>query len=162
MVAEVAGSSERFTFSHALFQHTLYEELSSTRRGRIHRRIGELLEADCGADPGERILRHDVDMRVFLRDRELEVRRLLHALGEVAKRALGRFGKRGVSTRKAAQDHPTDAELIHWRGHYPRFPYSTHDDWGSAPRVGRRRARRLYGGARINAWKVQLSRPPAI
>src|SRR5207248_4882983 len=29
--------------------------LSSTRRGRIHRRIGELLEADCGADPGERV-----------------------------------------------------------------------------------------------------------
>src|SRR5205814_5515342 len=49
IVAEVAESSERFTFSHALFQHTLYEELSATRRARIHRRVGELLEADCGA-----------------------------------------------------------------------------------------------------------------
>ena len=55
IVAEVDGRSERFTFTHALFQHTLYEELSASRRARIHRRIGELLEADCGDDPGDRI-----------------------------------------------------------------------------------------------------------
>ncbi|MGI8633758.1 MAG: ATP-binding protein [Solirubrobacterales bacterium] len=55
IVAEVDGRSERFTFTHALFQHTLYEELSASRRARIHRRIGELLEAECGDDPGDRI-----------------------------------------------------------------------------------------------------------
>jgi len=55
VVAEVDGRSERFTFTHALFQHTLYEELSASRRARTHRRVGELLEADCGDDPGDRI-----------------------------------------------------------------------------------------------------------
>jgi len=55
IVSEVDGGSERFTFTHALFQHTLYEELSASRRSRTHRRVGELLEADCGDDPGDRI-----------------------------------------------------------------------------------------------------------
>jgi len=55
VVAEVDGRSERFTFTHALFQHTLYEGLSASRRARTHRRIGELLEADCGDDLGDRI-----------------------------------------------------------------------------------------------------------
>ncbi|MDP9182763.1 MAG: AAA family ATPase, partial [Actinomycetota bacterium] len=55
VVTEVKGRSERFTFTHALFQHTLYDELSASRRARTHRRIGELLEAECGDDPGDRI-----------------------------------------------------------------------------------------------------------
>ena len=55
VVAEVDGCPDRFTFSHALFQHTLYEELSATRRARLHRHIGELLEGVCGTDPGDRI-----------------------------------------------------------------------------------------------------------
>ena len=55
VVAEVEGRSERFTFTHALFQHTLYDALSASRRSRTHRRIGELLEAEFGDDPGERI-----------------------------------------------------------------------------------------------------------
>jgi class 3 adenylate cyclase/tetratricopeptide (TPR) repeat protein len=55
VVAEVAGVPGRFTFLHALIQHTLYDELSGARRARTHRRIGEVLEASLGAHPGERI-----------------------------------------------------------------------------------------------------------
>ncbi len=55
IVAEVDGRVGRFTFTHALFQHTLYDELSASRRRRTHRRIGELLESDCGDEPGDRI-----------------------------------------------------------------------------------------------------------
>jgi class 3 adenylate cyclase/tetratricopeptide (TPR) repeat protein len=55
VVVEVQGRAERFTFTHALFQHTLYDELSASRRSRAHRRIGELLEADWGEDPGDHI-----------------------------------------------------------------------------------------------------------
>jgi class 3 adenylate cyclase/tetratricopeptide (TPR) repeat protein len=50
--AQVAG---RFSFAHALVNHTLYEELGATRRARLHRRIAEVLEDLCGPEPGERV-----------------------------------------------------------------------------------------------------------
>ncbi len=34
-----------FSFSHALVRQTLVEEISSTRRGRLHRQVGEAIEA---------------------------------------------------------------------------------------------------------------------
>ena len=39
-----AGAGE-YTFAHALVRQTLYEELGSARRMRLHRQIGEALEA---------------------------------------------------------------------------------------------------------------------
>jgi tetratricopeptide (TPR) repeat protein len=50
--SEVVG---RFSFAHALVNHTLYEDLGRTRRVRLHRRIAEALEELCGADPGDRV-----------------------------------------------------------------------------------------------------------
>lgn len=59
VAASVLGESSetpgRFTFAHALINHTLYEELGTTRRARLHRRIAEALEAICGDDPGPRL-----------------------------------------------------------------------------------------------------------
>jgi tetratricopeptide (TPR) repeat protein len=55
LVAEVPGARDRFTFTHALVQHTLYENLSVTRRGRLHRRVAEVLESEYGKHAGERI-----------------------------------------------------------------------------------------------------------
>jgi class 3 adenylate cyclase/tetratricopeptide (TPR) repeat protein len=45
----------RFTFAHALVNHTLYEDLGRTRRVRLHRRIAEALEELCAGDPGARV-----------------------------------------------------------------------------------------------------------
>jgi class 3 adenylate cyclase len=50
--SECAG---RFTFTHALVEHTLYEDLSRTRRARLHQQVAEALEEQCGDDPGERL-----------------------------------------------------------------------------------------------------------
>jgi class 3 adenylate cyclase len=54
LVAEVRGTPGRFRFTHALIQHTLYEDLGATRRARLHRAVGEALEARFGANPGAR------------------------------------------------------------------------------------------------------------
>jgi class 3 adenylate cyclase len=44
-----------FSFAHALINHTLYEEVGTTRRASLHQRVAEALEATCGADPGPRV-----------------------------------------------------------------------------------------------------------
>jgi hypothetical protein len=45
----------RFTFTHALVEHTLYEDLGATRRARLHQRVAEALEEQYGQEPGERL-----------------------------------------------------------------------------------------------------------
>ncbi len=44
VIAELPRSIDQYWFSHALIRETLYEELSTTRRVRLHRQIGEALE----------------------------------------------------------------------------------------------------------------------
>ena len=51
-VPEVAG---RYSFSHALVRHTLYQELGATRRARAHHQVAQALEELCGEHPEERI-----------------------------------------------------------------------------------------------------------
>ena len=41
----------RFTFAHAIIDHTLYEALSANRRARLHRRVAEVLEELGSQDP---------------------------------------------------------------------------------------------------------------
>ena len=50
--ADVAG---RFSFAHALINHTLYGKLGTTRCARLHRRIAETLEEPFGPAPGTRV-----------------------------------------------------------------------------------------------------------
>jgi class 3 adenylate cyclase/tetratricopeptide (TPR) repeat protein len=54
LVREVPDTG-RYTFAHALIQHTLYEELGHNRRARAHRQVGEALERLCGDRPGSRV-----------------------------------------------------------------------------------------------------------
>ncbi|MDP9180708.1 MAG: protein kinase [Chloroflexota bacterium] len=44
VITEVPGRIDWYSFAHALIRETLYEELSTTRRVRLHRQIGEALE----------------------------------------------------------------------------------------------------------------------
>ncbi|TET96703.1 MAG: hypothetical protein E3J29_05270, partial [Dehalococcoidia bacterium] len=45
VVTEMPRAVGRYSFTHALIRETLYEELGTTRRVRLHRQIGEVLEA---------------------------------------------------------------------------------------------------------------------
>ena len=54
VLSESASVAGRFSFAHALINHTLYEGMGTTRRARIHRRVGEALEELAGPDPGAR------------------------------------------------------------------------------------------------------------
>jgi tetratricopeptide (TPR) repeat protein len=51
LIGEVAGTPHRFTFMHALIRETLYGELTTTRRVRLHRRVGEAIEQLAGSKP---------------------------------------------------------------------------------------------------------------
>lgn len=54
LVREVADTG-RYSFAHALIQHTLYEGLGHNRRARSHRQVAEALEDLCGDRPGARV-----------------------------------------------------------------------------------------------------------
>jgi DNA-binding SARP family transcriptional activator/tetratricopeptide (TPR) repeat protein len=45
VAVETVPNAGRYAFSHALIRETLYEGMSAPRRARIHRRVGEALEA---------------------------------------------------------------------------------------------------------------------
>ena len=51
VIVEVPGAIGRYSFSHSLIRETLYDELTTTRRVRLHRRIAEVLETLYGAKP---------------------------------------------------------------------------------------------------------------
>ena len=51
VVSDMPGTPDRLRFAHVLIRDTLYEDLPATRRLRLHREIGEALEALYGSDP---------------------------------------------------------------------------------------------------------------
>ncbi|HEX6491870.1 MAG TPA: hypothetical protein VF112_00080, partial [Candidatus Dormibacteraeota bacterium] len=56
VVDEVPGAPGRWSFTHALLHDALYDELSLTRRVRMHQRVAEALEVLVAADPGPHLV----------------------------------------------------------------------------------------------------------
>jgi DNA-binding SARP family transcriptional activator len=52
LVEEAPGTSGTYQFTHALIQATLLDDLSGTRRARLHARIAEMLEESYGEQAG--------------------------------------------------------------------------------------------------------------
>jgi tetratricopeptide (TPR) repeat protein len=55
LVREIPDVPGRYGFSHALTQHTLYQDLPRVRRTRAHRQVAEAIEATVGQTPGARV-----------------------------------------------------------------------------------------------------------
>ena len=54
VLVEVPQSVGRFSFAHALFRETIYEQLSATRKAALHGRIAAALESTPSDRPDER------------------------------------------------------------------------------------------------------------
>jgi tetratricopeptide (TPR) repeat protein len=50
-VLQAAGPTDTYVFHHALIRHTLYDQVSPSRRVRLHRRVAEALEIAHGTPP---------------------------------------------------------------------------------------------------------------
>jgi class 3 adenylate cyclase/tetratricopeptide (TPR) repeat protein/energy-coupling factor transporter ATP-binding protein EcfA2 len=55
LITELADTPGRYSFAHALIQHTLYEDLGATKRTRAHRTVGEAIERLSGKNSDLRI-----------------------------------------------------------------------------------------------------------
>ena len=55
VIVEVPQAVGRYSFSHSLIRETLYDELTTTRRVRLHRRIAAALEELYKAKPGQHL-----------------------------------------------------------------------------------------------------------
>ena len=55
VIAESADAVDRYRFSHALIRRTLHDEMSTTRRVRLHRRIAEAIESRTDGPPDRRL-----------------------------------------------------------------------------------------------------------
>jgi DNA-binding SARP family transcriptional activator len=54
-VLRTTESPERYSFAHALIEHSLYGAFSPARRARVHKAVAEQLEAVAGRDGGDRV-----------------------------------------------------------------------------------------------------------
>lgn len=82
LVMEVQDTVDRFSFTHALVQHTLYGELTGSRRARMHRRVAECLEELASPEPGE------VAKHLFAAVRPAELDRAIAYAIQAGERAL--------------------------------------------------------------------------
>jgi tetratricopeptide (TPR) repeat protein len=81
--------SAHYAFRHALYQQVIYQRLSSSTRRRLHRTIGESLEAAHGGSPGEAA----AELAAHF-ERCGDVERAVHYHGAAAANARARFSYR--------------------------------------------------------------------
>jgi predicted ATPase len=108
IIEEPPGTTGRYQFTHALIQETLVQELSTTRRARLHARVGQALEDLYGATAqthAAELSRHFIEAELVLGPAKLAHYSLLagdQALASYAyEDALTHF-ERGLAERNIA------------------------------------------------------------
>ena len=90
VVNELPNSPGRYSFSHALVQHTLYEDLGGSRRTRLHKAVGEAIERLYGENNDARL--GELARHFLLATRPTDVDKAIsyaRRAGEAALSALG-------------------------------------------------------------------------
>jgi predicted ATPase len=104
VVNRPAAAPASYGFSHALIRETLYEELTTPVRVRLHRRVAEVLEELHGADAGLHLA--EIAHHFFpgcARRRRRQGRTLLRARGATGHRAARvRRGRRTLRARASS------------------------------------------------------------
>ena len=86
LVREVADAPGRFSFSHALIQHTIYEALGPTRRARTHRTVAKALDSFGRGNFGSRVF--EIAHHWQMGGRESDATQVIDACRRVAERAV--------------------------------------------------------------------------
>ena len=139
VIEEATGAVDRYQFTHTLIQETLADELSLTRRVRLHARIAEALEALYGEDADQHAseLAHHFGQAQTLLGPDKFVRYSLIA-GESAlaasahEQALAHFD-RALAAKDDAEIDDETAALYFGLGRAPSWP-SCRDTSSSRPR----------------------------
>lgn len=115
LLVPVAGRPGRYAFAHALVRSTLYDELPTTRRLRLHRRVGVALEARGVAGSVDELARHWSEATA-LGDTERAVTYCRRAAAQAMERlaweeAVGWY-ERALTALEDQGDDETRAELL--------------------------------------------------
>jgi hypothetical protein len=98
LITNVSG--ERYSFVHALVEHTLYDALAPARQARLHRRVALAIEAETSGEPGARAPELAYHWALTARPEDLD---------------------RAIAYTKTAGDHALDglaaAEAVRWYRH---------------------------------------------
>ena len=128
LVQELVDFPGRFSFTHALIQHTLYEDMGPTRRARAHRRVAEALEDLCGDRPEARV--GELARHWVAAIQPVELAKAIAYSKQAGDAALGLPG----SGRRPPLLHPGLGPGLAEQRHRPRPPHRPAD------RTGHRRA----------------------
>ena len=118
VIEELPQARERYQFSHALVQETLSEELSTSRKVRLHARIGRALEGRYGAGAEA----HASELAYHFGEAEpvLGPEKLVHYSLLAGERALATYAweeglahfERGLEAKEGEPMDPETAELL--------------------------------------------------
>jgi len=117
LVTVIGGRGGRYSFVHAIVRSTLYEEIPTTRRLRLHRRIGETLEASDADRHLDELAYHFAEAAALGEtDRAVDYgrRAALRAVGRLAYEEAAADFERALTTLDpaSAEDRERRAELL--------------------------------------------------
>jgi DNA-binding SARP family transcriptional activator len=109
LVMELQNQTDRFEFRHALVQHTLYGELTASRRARLHRDVADAIEAAYGDHPGPKVV--ELARHLLAANQTVDVKRAI----EYARRA-GDQALEQLAPDEAKRWYAQALELLDQRG----------------------------------------------